>query len=50
MNLRKIGKFVVLNNKVLNQDYIIAATRHKVGDSCDAQTLQEIKEALVATG
>lgn len=48
--LRKIGKFVVLNNKVLNQDYIVAATRHKVGDPCDAQTLQDIKEALVATG
>ncbi len=48
--LRKIAKFVVLNNKVLNQDYIIAATRHKVGDPCDAQTLQDIKEALVSTG
>jgi outer membrane protein insertion porin family len=48
--VRKIAKFVVLNNKILNADYIIAASRHKVGDPCDAQTLASIKEALVATG
>ncbi len=50
MGVRKIAKIVVTGNKVLNADFIIAASRHKVGDACDSQTLLEMKSAIFGTG
>lgn len=48
--VRKIAKIVVTGNKVLNADFVIATSRHKVGDACDIQTLTEMKSAIFATG
>ena len=48
--MHKIAKIVVTGNKILNADFLIAASRHKVGDACDSQTLLEMKSAIFATG
>jgi len=42
----KIGEFVVIGNKSLSKDYIIIASGHKVGESCSAETLEDIQATL----
>ncbi|MCX6381355.1 MAG: BamA/TamA family outer membrane protein [Armatimonadetes bacterium] len=50
LGVRKIAKIVVTGNKVLNADFIVATSRHKVGDVCDSQTLLEMKASIFGTG
>ncbi len=45
-----IGEFIITGNKTFSKDAIIVLSRHKVGDPCTDQILQEIKAALSQTG
>ncbi|MCW3095607.1 MAG: Beta-barrel assembly machine subunit BamA [Chthonomonadaceae bacterium] len=45
-----IGEFIITGNKTFNKDTIIALSRHKVGDPCNEQVLNEIKANLSQTG
>jgi outer membrane protein insertion porin family len=45
-----IGEFIITGNKTFSKDAIIALSRHRVGDPCNDQVLQEIKANLSQTG
>lgn len=46
----RIADIVVIGNKTLSSAYIIAASGHKVGDTCTDQTIAEMKTNLFQTG
>lgn len=45
-----IGQFVIIGNKTLNADTIIAFSGFKVGDPCNEKTLDQIATNLAKTG
>lgn len=46
----KIGEIIVIGNKTLNAETIIAYSGHKIGDPCTDRTLDEIATNLYKTG
>lgn len=45
-----IGEFIITGNKTFSKDAIIALSRHRIGDPCNDQVLNEIKANLSQTG
>ncbi len=46
----KISKIIVRGNKVLSSSAIIIASGHNIGDACNEQTLEDMKNNLTETG
>jgi outer membrane protein insertion porin family len=48
--LARIGKIIIIGNKTLNAETIIAYSGHKIGDPCTDRTIDEIVTNLNKTG